>query len=98
MVHHDTTLDESSCSENLTAADGVSTSGSGSDEGPLKPSYIDPVIAEKEQRAVFWSKILVLLVLSIAVTAVATTTYLIISRGENHNFETQVCGVTFWFK
>ena len=77
-------------SEALSTADGANNSGSGSDDWPIRAAYTDPVVAEKEQKAVFWSKFLALVVLSSAVIAVATSTYFFISNGEMNNFKTQV--------
>ena len=57
---------------------------------PVKPVYVDPVVAEREQKAVYWSKVLVLLVLSLAIIAVGTATYFFVENGETSTFETQV--------
>ena len=68
------------------------TSGRGSDEddGPARPEYINPVVAAKEERAVFWSRLVVIAILSIALAAMATTMFLVISNSEKEDFETQV--------
>ena len=56
-----------------------------------RPAYVDPVVAEKEHRAVFWSRVVVILVLVIAVGILATAMYVILSKSEKDDFETQVC-------
>ena len=82
--------DDASVGSEFTSATGSGTFTGSHDGLQPKAAYVDPVVAEKEQRAVFWSKILVISVLVIAVTMVATTVYLLSSKSETHNFETQV--------
>ena len=72
---------------------GGSSSGDGSPVG--KPDYVDPVVAEKEERAVFWSRLVVICILSIALAAMATTMFLVISKSEEDDYETQVCSQPF---
>ena len=66
---------------------------SGSADGPARPAYVDPVVAEKEQRAVKRSRMVVIAVLIISSAILATTMYLIVSRGEHETFQQQVSAV-----
>jgi hypothetical protein len=88
-------------SESLNEADGLGDNGSVSGmsittsspekaSGFARPVHVDPVVAEKEQRAVFWSRVVVISVLVISVATLAATMYMIISRSEQSHFETQV--------
>jgi len=54
-----------------------------------RPSYVNPVVAEKEKRNIFRSKLLVILVLLIAVATVATAAILLIRDEEERNFHIQ---------
>ena len=85
-------------SENEATPDAGSTSGSGGDDIPVRPAYVDPVVAEREQKAVFLTKLLVILVLCLATTAVATATYVLVTNGEIHKFEVQVGLTTIVFE
>ena len=49
-----------------------------------------PKLAQMEQRAVACSKFTMIFVLLLAVTSMATATYLLISRDEQNDFEVQV--------
>ena len=55
-----------------------------------KKTYVDPKVAVREQRWVFWSKVLVAGVLLAAMTAMATGTFLLIRKGEYNDFVVQV--------
>jgi hypothetical protein len=63
---------------------------SGSAEGPTRPVYVDPVVAEKEQRQVQRSRRVVIAVLLVSSAILAITMYLIVSRGEHETFQKQV--------
>ena len=52
--------------------------------------HVTPEVAIREQRDVRWSKVLVFCVLLMAVSAVATATYIIIIGEEEAEFEYQV--------
>ena len=67
-------------------------SAGSSDGPPVRPEYVDPVVAEKEEKAVFWSRLVVIGILSIALAATATAMFSVISRGEKDDFENQVSG------
>ena len=54
------------------------------------PAYVDPVVAEKEQRAVVYSKLLVGLVLILAAAATSASMYLIVRNNEINDFESTV--------
>ena len=70
-------------------------SNGSSAERRRKNGGIDPMkhpkLAQKEQRAVACSKFTMIFVLLLAVTSMATATYLLISRDEQNDFEVQVC-------
>jgi hypothetical protein len=51
---------------------------------------VDPVLAEKEQRAVFWSRVVVIVVMVAASSILSFAMYSVISRNERDDFETQV--------
>lgn len=53
-------------------------------------AYSAPAIAKREQTCVLVSKILVFVVLMLAVCALATTAFSLVSEEEEDNFETQV--------
>lgn len=55
-----------------------------------KKAYVDPKVAVQEQRWVFWSKLLVALVLLSGLAATATGTFLVIRQGEYNDFVVQV--------
>ena len=52
--------------------------------------YVDPTVAAKEQKAVFWSKVMVVTVLLLAVSSMAAASYIITENQEYSEFETQV--------
>ena len=60
------------------------------DQSFSKKEYVDPKVAVKEQRWVFWSKMLVAGVLLTAMTAMATATFWLIQQGEYDDFVVQV--------
>ena len=55
-----------------------------------KESYKNPIVAAKEQKAVFLARLLVFGVLLIALAAVAITMYWVVVANERSEFETQV--------
>ena len=82
------TFDDDSVSQ-FTRGETSHFDGSGGDPAE-RPAYIDPIVAEREERAVFWSRLVVITILSIALALLATTMYLLISRNEQADFESQV--------
>jgi hypothetical protein len=68
---------------------------SGSAEDPARPAYVDPVVAEHEERQVKRSRLVVIAVLVVSLAILASTMYLIVSRGEHETFEKQVSLIEF---
>ena len=68
-----------------------SSSKGGSSSG-LEPrdQYVDPVVAEKEQKAVFWARMTLIVVLLIALSSVATAMYMVVTNAEKEEFQSQV--------
>ena len=56
--------------------------------------YSPPVVAQREQHAISVTKVILLVVLFLAVMAVASVTYLIITTQEQNEFENKVRN--FW--
>jgi hypothetical protein len=54
------------------------------------PDYVDPVVDAKEQKLVFYSKLLVFAVLVLAMAATATSAAILVKREEQDDFEIQV--------
>jgi hypothetical protein len=74
-----------------TGGESFIESDSNSENGEVaRPEYIDPVLAEKEEKAAFWSRLVVIVILSVAVALMATAMYLLISGNEKADFENQV--------
>ncbi|CAJ1967128.1 unnamed protein product [Cylindrotheca closterium] len=71
------------------AGKSVFDSSSSSDSTGRAASYSAPVVGKKEQKFVFLSKILVAVVLTLAVCALATTAYALVTEEEKNNFESQ---------
>ena len=62
-----------------------------SHDSSIRPDqYSAPVVGKKEQKFVFLSKVLVAIVLTLAVCALATTAYTLVTEEEKNNFESQV--------
>ena len=57
---------------------------------PARPAYVDPVVAEQEERQVKRSRLVVIAVLIVSLAILASTMYLIVSRGEYETFQKQV--------
>ena len=55
-----------------------------------RSEYVDPVVAEKEQKAVFYSRTIVVAVLLVAVIIMSVTMYLLVTKNEKDDFENQV--------
>ena len=55
-----------------------------------RSEYVDPVVAEKKQKAVFYSRTIVVAVLLVAVTIMSVTMYLLVTKNEKDDFENQV--------
>jgi hypothetical protein len=55
---------------------------------------VDPVLAEKEQWAVVWSRVVVIVVMVAASSILSCVMYSVISRNEHDAFETQVSAAT----
>ena len=87
--------------DNFSEMDFTHTKGYSDTDTPeeqARPEYIDPVVAEKEQRAVFWFRTVVVTVLVVAVAILASTMYVLISKNEKEDFETQVCCIGWMFR
>jgi hypothetical protein len=63
---------------------------SGSAQDLARPAYVDPVVAEEEERQVKRSRLVVIAVLIVSLAILASTMYLVVSRGEHETFEKQV--------
>lgn len=57
---------------------------------PARPACEDPVVMEQEERQVKRSRLVVIAVLIVSVAILASTMYVIVSRGEHSTFEKQV--------
>lgn len=55
-----------------------------------KPEYVNPKVAQKEEKWVLYAKCLVAGVLVVAMASLATATFILIKRGEYNEFKTQV--------
>ena len=79
-----------------SVSDGKSVTSAASSYGLHSPGgggpdeYHDPDLAAKEQKAVFRAKIVLMMVLVIAVAALSSTIYMLITRNEREVFENQV--------
>jgi hypothetical protein len=58
--------------------------------GPARSAYVDPIVAEHEERQVKRSRLVVIAVLVVSLAILASTMYLIVSRDEHETFEKQV--------
>ena len=56
-----------------------------------KQEYVDPKVAEKEQKAVNASKCIMILCLLVVAAALSTATYFVLKAEEQDDFEAQVC-------
>jgi len=54
-----------------------------------KSAYVNPVVAAKEQRAVFLSRLVVFFVLFFALAVVGSAMFLVVSRNERQQFESE---------
>jgi hypothetical protein len=63
--------------------------------GPARSAYADPVVAEEEERQVKRSRLVVIAVLIVSLAILASTMYLVVSRGEHETFEKQVSLIYF---
>lgn len=68
----------------------MGSAGSSDGGTPTRPEYVDPVVAEKEEKAVFWSRLVVIGILSIALAAMASAMFIVISHNEKDDFQNQV--------
>ena len=96
LLEQSTSFDENDGTLGSVSGMSGSTSSPYTTPGFARPTYVDPVVAEKEQRAVFWTRVVVISVLVVAVAILATTMYIIVSRSEQSNFETQVHDSFVW--
>ena len=55
-----------------------------------RESYSNPVVAAKEQKAVFMARLVVVAVLIIVLSAITATMYWVVSANEQAEFKTQV--------
>jgi hypothetical protein len=63
--------------------------------GPARSAYVDPIVAEEEERQVKRSRLVVIAVLVVSLAILASTMYLVVSRGEHAAFEKQVSVTEF---
>jgi hypothetical protein len=91
-------LDADEVSRTGTHYTGLTESkASGHGANSKRPDYVDPVVAEKEQKAVFWARFTVILVLLLAVSVLASTMYVIVAKSEKDTFVAQVSEMTLVF-
>jgi hypothetical protein len=64
-------------------------------EGPARSAYVDPVVAEEEERQVKRSRLVVIAVLIVSLAILASAMYFIVSRGEHETFKKQVRLIEF---
>jgi hypothetical protein len=89
-------MNDGSVFSRVTTGTGTGTGTSrvsGSDHDDVAPraaEHINPVVAKREQQAVARKKLCVMYVLLLAVVAIATSTYLLISDEDQEDFQTQV--------
>ena len=85
--------DDVSLGFNTTNPDDVNDNNEMSTRTPSsieRSEYVDPVVAEKEQKAVFYSRTIVVAVLLVAVIIMSVTMYLLVTKNEKDDFENQV--------
>jgi hypothetical protein len=80
---------------NYTGFSESRASGNGANHKRLE--YVDPVVAEKEQKAVFWARVTVILVLLLAVSVLASTMYVIVTKSEKDTYAAQVSEMTLQY-
>jgi hypothetical protein len=89
-------MNDGSVFSRVTTGTGTGTGTSrvsGSDHDDVAPraaEHINPVVAKREQQAVARKKLCVMYILLLAVVAIATSTYLLISDEDQEDFQTQV--------
>ena len=85
--------DDVSLGFNTTNPDDVNDNNEMSTRTPSsieRSEYVDPIVAEKEQKAVFYSRTIVVTVLLVAVIIMSCTMYLLVTKNEKDDFENQV--------